>query len=582
MRKYALADSHVLNPHQAELLEFRVLELEEGQEKQEKKDAEKEENQDKFPETSEVATETDPVEIIPDSGCVSMQHSRAPSLGREEEFLHPGSNVQFQDQKIQETQAKLHALVREVAGPTSKSLLLQTVALFEALLARIKELQTELGQLKKKGEEEEEKERVEDNRNDDLVLEVEALSRELASTKQDLERVQKNLEEEQQGKQQLELKLKEKNEDVEKKEEVHRKLSLMQSKVEEDLRRQVGGLSQKLEDTLVGCRSESEMHGESVLKASELERQIGSLQSAEAELRAENTELRERLCVLLEQQTSKSSTGSLGSDLGDGGGEKPPSSGIGSDLSDSETSDSQHSSLRSRSSSPEKRFSSESGVFDMSVETSRQEAQLTEQYLREIASLTEEVEKLTAFRDLVENRMEVRNEKEDDKEATPVNEERHSLELDQDAIAALHSKLADLTEEKCELEEAENDSRLRAQVAEAEVAKTKETLRRIEEDLAVEKKAVKHLRAAWEQKEQVASEELGCLEEALARAEERGAKLEESRVGLVASLDLLVKGVTIWSYVHHHRHCLRPLPAIKQPAREQVTLILAFEWYHLV
>ena len=60
------------------------------------------------------------------------------------------------------------------------------------------------------------------------------------------------------------------------------------------------------------------------------------------------------------------------------------------------------------------------------------------------------------------------------------------------------------------------------------------------------------------------------------RAEERGAKLEESRVGLVASLDLLVKGVTIWSYVHHHRHCLRPLAAIKQPAREEVTLMI--EW----
>merc|ERR1719331_3049088 len=158
----------------------------------------------------------------------------------------------------------------------------------------------------------------------------------------------------------------------------------------------------------------------------------------------------------------------------------------------------------------------------------------------------------------------------EDKEATPVNEEQEdSMDLDQDAVAALHSRLAELTEEKCELEEAENDSRLRAQVAEAEVVKTKETLRRIEEDLAVEKKAVKHLRLAWEQKEQVASEELGCLEEALARAEERGAKLEESRVGLVASLDLLVKGVTIWSYVHHHRHCLRPLPAIKQPAREE-------------
>ena len=574
-----LANSHVINSHQAELLEFRVLELEEGQEKQEKKEAEKEQEvkQDKFPQTSEAATETDPVEIMPDSGCVSMQHSRAPSLGREEDFMHPGSNVHFQDQKIQETQAKLHALVREVAGPSSKSLLLQTVALFEALLARIKELQTELAQLKRKEEEEEEKEMLEDKRNDELILEVESLSRELASTKEDLEKVQKTLGEERQGKHHLETKLKEKNDDVEKKEEVHRRLSVMQNKVEEDLRRQVGGLSQKLEDTLVGCRSESEMHGESVLKASELERQIGSLQSAEAELRAENTELRERLCVVLEQQTSKSSTGSLGSDLGDGGGQKPPSSGIGSDLSDSETSDSQHSSLRSRSSSPEKRFSSESGVFDLSVDTSRQEAQMTEQYLREIASLTEEVEKLTAFRDLVENRMGV-HDREEDKEATPVNEEQDSMDLDKDALTALHSKLAELTEEKCELEEAENDSRLRAQVAEAEVAKTKETLRRIEEDLAVEKKAVKHLRAAWEQKEQVASEELGCLEEALARAEERGAKLEESRVGLVASLDLLVKGVTIWSYVHHHRHCLRPLPSIKQPAREEVTLILAFEW----
>merc|ERR1719192_3279362 len=399
-------------------------------------------------------------------------------------------------------------------------------------------------------------EMVDDKRNDELILEVEKLSRELASTKGELDKVQRILEEERQG---------EKNLEVEKKEEVHRKLSIMQSKVEEDLRRQVGGLSQKLEDTLVGCRSESEMHGESVVKATELERQIESLQIAEAELRSENNELRERLCVLLEQQTTKSSTGSLGSDLGEGGGgnEKPPSSGIGSDLSDSETSDSQHSSLRSRSSSPEKRFSSESGVFDLSVveTTSREEAQMTEQYLREIASLTEEVEKLTAFRDLVENRMEEQN---DDKEATPVNEDPS-----QEAITALHSRLAELTEEKCELEEAENDSRLRAQVAEAEVIKTKEALRRIEEDLAVEKKAVKHLRAAWEQKEQVASEELGCLEEALARAEERGSKLEESRLGLVTSLDLLVKGVTIWSYVHHHRHCLRPLQAIMQQFGEK-------------
>merc|ERR1719422_2856801 len=100
-----------------------------------------------------------------------MQHSRAPSLGREDEFHASGNNnnnnVQFQDQKIQETQAKLQALVREVAGPSSKSLLLQTVALFEALLARIKELQTEVAEMRKKEEEEVEKEMVGDKRNDE-------------------------------------------------------------------------------------------------------------------------------------------------------------------------------------------------------------------------------------------------------------------------------------------------------------------------------------------------------------------------------------------------------------------------------
>ena len=229
----------------AELLEFRVLELEECQEKKEAADKEK---QGKILQMCEVATETDHVEIIPDSGCVSMQHSRAPSLGREDEFHASGNNnnnnnnnVQFQDQKIQETQAKLQALVREVAGPSSKSLLLQTVALFEALLARIKELQTEVAEMRKKEEDEVEKEMVDDKRNDELILEVEKLSRELASTKGELDKVQRILEEERQGKQHLELELKEKTLEVEKKEEVHRKLSIMQSKVEEDLRRQVCG-----------------------------------------------------------------------------------------------------------------------------------------------------------------------------------------------------------------------------------------------------------------------------------------------------------------------------------------------------
>ena len=534
-----------------------MLELEESQEKKDRE----QQAAAQARHSADAATETEPMEssTTPDSGCVSMQHSRAPSVGREEDL--PG--VMFQDQKIQETQSKLHALVREVSGPSSKSLLLQTVALFEALLARIKELQGELAELRKKEKEEVKREEEDDKRGDELVLEIECLSRELANTKEELGCVNKKFDDERQSRSKLEEEARDKKEDLDKKDEVQRRLSVMQSKVEEDLRRQVGGLSQKLEATLMGCRSESEMHGESMLKVAEFERQISSVQCSKDELRKENLELREQLSALLEQHASKSSTGSLSSDLGEPTAEKPPSSGIGSDLSDSETSDSQHSSLRSRSSSPEKRFSTESGVFDLSVSCA--ETQTTEQYLREIASLTEEVEKLTAFRDLVETRLVLPSTApmDEEKEATPVNEDED--EAVNVTLTALETRLAELTEEKCELEEAENDSRLRAQVAESEVLKMKDALRRVEEDLSVERKAVKHLRASWEQKEQVASDELSCLEEALARAESRGHQLEESRGGLITSLDLLLKGVTIWSYVHHHRHCLRPLASLQQP-----------------
>jgi hypothetical protein len=51
-----------------------------------------------------------------------------------------------------------------------------------------------------------------------------------------------------------------------------------------------------------------------------------------------------------------------------------------------------------------------------------------------------------------------------DKDSTPVNEDKIE-EVNQVSLAALEVQVAELTEEKCELEEAENDSRLRAQVA---------------------------------------------------------------------------------------------------------------------
>ena len=57
-----------------------------------------------------------------------------------------------------------------------------------------------------------------------------------------------------------------KKSDMEKREETHRKFSNMQNKIEEDLKREISSLNQKLNTTIAGYRSESEMYEESLLK----------------------------------------------------------------------------------------------------------------------------------------------------------------------------------------------------------------------------------------------------------------------------------------------------------------------------
>ena len=100
---------------------------------------------------------------------------------------HTVINVNLQNEKIHETQQKLHALVGHVQGSTSKSLLLQTVALFEALLTRIKELQQENQKLKELCEmnniEPEDKESSA-SANDDFILEIEKLNQEKLALQQ--------------------------------------------------------------------------------------------------------------------------------------------------------------------------------------------------------------------------------------------------------------------------------------------------------------------------------------------------------------------------------------------------------------
>ena len=153
-----------------------------------------------------------------------------------------------------------------VEGPSSKSLLIQTVALFEALLTRIKDLQNEIEKLKslKSIDEEGNKEVIKTN--EELVLALESLN-----TKNMLLTSEKNeafnqINQLTQSNDTLKCQLVLRKTDNEKREETHRKFSHMQNKIEEDLRKELSCVSKKLNDTLTGSKSESEMYEEAILK----------------------------------------------------------------------------------------------------------------------------------------------------------------------------------------------------------------------------------------------------------------------------------------------------------------------------
>ena len=227
----------------------------------------------------------------------------------------------FQNEKIYETQQKLHALMSHVQGTSSKSLLIQTVALFEALLGRIKDLQAENEKLKTVQLSEENNQEAIRAASDEMVLEIETLrarNNELCLAKEDSVSRVTVLEGELES---LAQELREKTTELSKREKTQRKLSDMQLKVEEDLKREVSSLSQKLSSTIQGYRAESEMYEQSLLKVSILERSVTSLQQSISQLQSENNQVRDQLSAALEHHANKSQgSGSFsGPDLSDGG-----------------------------------------------------------------------------------------------------------------------------------------------------------------------------------------------------------------------------------------------------------------------
>ena len=261
-------------------------------------------------------------------------------------------------------------MMSQVPGTSSKSLLIQTVALFEALLARIKDLQAENEKLKTVQLSDETNKEAIRAASDEMVLEIETLSArntELSLNKEETLSRMRLLEAELER---LTQQLRDQATELARRETAQRKLSDMQLKVEEDLKKEISSLSQKLNSTILGSRAESEMYEQSLLKVSILERSMASLQQSITELQSENNQLRDQLSAALEHHTNKSQ-GSLGSEFG----VNKSGSFSGPDLSDGAT-----------------QGSASSGVWSVTSDTSQTSQALSdsEEQLRSLPAASKE------------------------------------------------------------------------------------------------------------------------------------------------------------------------------------------------
>ena len=208
----------------SELLEFRVLELEEELDKL-KKNKQPKENSDAV-----------------DSGCNT-------STATEEDVREKYRD--FRKEKVMETQNKLQTLLNETPGAGAKSLLLQTVALFETLLAKINVLQTENNSLRA---------------NDGAILDLEAARTKLAETEAELSHRKETL-----AKQEAEIATLKHESEKRKALEEHR------DQKEVRLKDEVNSLKGKLDSSLVGRKSESEMYEEAILRANDMEKSVNEM-----------------------------------------------------------------------------------------------------------------------------------------------------------------------------------------------------------------------------------------------------------------------------------------------------------------
>lgn len=243
---------------QADLLEFRVLELEEDNEK--------------------LKTSYQDINDT-DSGCNSSMTTESISEADIME-LHQD----FKNEKVADTKSRLHRLMLNTPQTQDKSLLIQTVALFEALLSKIDQLQDENESMKKE---------LSNNKElQDLTKDRDAIVLELELKRSELEKAQEMII-------QLTTVKHSYEEQLEKSETKNTK----HNKMEDVLQKQIHEVQSKLDSANKGRQAESEMAQEALKKASQLERSVLELQAKLKALMDENTDLKEQL---YEQHTTKS------------------------------------------------------------------------------------------------------------------------------------------------------------------------------------------------------------------------------------------------------------------------------------
>ena len=157
----------------------------------------------------------------------------------------------FRNEKVADTKTRLQALMGSIPEAQDKSLLLQTVALFETLLKKIHTLQAENDGLKG---------------NEQLVLELEAAREELRSAHARVDDLTARADE-----------VVALRRELEQREAAHAQVTEMQHQVEAVLKRQVTELQGRIASGVEGRQSESQMYEDAVVKAAHLEKTVTEL-----------------------------------------------------------------------------------------------------------------------------------------------------------------------------------------------------------------------------------------------------------------------------------------------------------------